>query len=188
MDSNTQVLTSEYGVMKAILSELPSLHLNKAATVCKAWNETATIIKKSRHQIYNTSNSESFEDHSKIKTLIQLIKSQPSVCIIFLTNQNLGELPPELALSPLPGVPQFGRCTEYRVLRYLRKSLPKNCLIAGGITPGAIVTDNVTLHTTEVEDGDAFGLFFIPVLPDVMLTNFYIGRKKMKEVGVVNLF
>lgn len=43
----------EYGIMKAVLQELPNIQqLNTAAKVCKSWNEVARIIKKTRHQIY----------------------------------------------------------------------------------------------------------------------------------------
>jgi len=185
MSLNTQILTTEYGVMKAVLSQLPSLELNKAATVCKAWNETARIIKKSRHEIYNVSDDQSFDDHSRIESLLHSMKSEPCLCLTFLTNQGLDVIPPQYAFSSSQQS-SFGRCSEYHILQYLKDNLPSDCLVAGAITPGVVVTHSSSFLTTEVENGDAFGMLCIPDFPEVVLKNFYLDRCKMRKVGAVS--
>lgn len=169
--------------MKTVLSQLPSRELNKASSVCKAWNETARIIKKFRHEIYNVSNHQSFEDHSVIEEMIHSMKSEPCLCLTFLTNQGLNVIPPQYAYS-LSQQHSSGRCSEYKILQYLKDNLPNNCLVVGAVTPGIIVTQNYSPLTAEVENGDAFGLLCIPDCPQVVLKNFYLDRCKMRKVGV----
>merc|ERR1712071_505534 len=65
------------------------------------------------------------------------------LCLTFLTNHGLGEIPPEFAFPVSAGHSPFGRCTEYKILHYLRDNLPKNCLIAGGITPGIVISKTI---------------------------------------------
>lgn len=177
----------EYGITKAILQSLPNiLQLNKASTVCKSWNETAKIIKKSRNQIYCTANNESFEDYSCVQSLISIMRSQPCLCFVFLTHEGLAEIPPPLPELNLDGHngSHFGRCTEYRLLHYLRKSMPSDCVIVGGIANG-VVTSTPSLQTNETEDGDGYGLILIPDIPSLSIRNFYLDRQKMKKFGKV---
>ena len=185
MSLKTQILTTEYGIMKAVLSQLPSIELNKAATVCKAWNETARIIKKSRLEIYNVSDKHSFEDHSEIERTLHSMKSEPCLCITFLTNQGLNVIPRQFSFSTSQQ-PSFGRCTEYHILQYLKDNLPNHCLVVGAITPGVVISQNPSSLTAEVENGDAYGLFCIPDFPEVMFKNFYLDRCKMRKVGAVS--
>ena len=97
-DSRMGILVSEYGVIKTFLNPLPIKELNKLSTVCKAWNETAKIIKKSRHQIYTFANTVSHQDFAGIKELLSTVKSQPSTCIIFLTNYGISDVKPKGSL------------------------------------------------------------------------------------------
>jgi hypothetical protein len=177
----------EYGITKAVLQSLPNiLQLNKASTVCKSWNETARIIKKSRNQIYQTANNDSFEDYSCVQSLISVMRSQPCLCVVFLTHEGMGEIPPPLPELNLEGHNRshFGRCTEYRLLHYLRKSMPPDCAIIGGIANG-VVTSSPSLQTNEIEDGNSYGLIFIPDIPTLSMRNFYIDKQKMKKLGKV---
>ena len=177
----------EYGITKAVLQNLPNIQqLNKAATVCKSWNETARIIKKSRHQIYYTSNSESYEDCTCVQNLISVMRSQPCLCVVFLTHEGLAEIPP-----PLPefntdqhSLSHKGRCTEYRLLHHLKKNLPLDCVIVGGVANG-VVTSNTSLQTSEVEDGNGYGLVLIPDIPGLSIKNFYLDKQKIKKINKV---
>lgn len=177
----------EYGITKAVLENLPNIQqLNKAATVCKSWNETAKIIKKTRNQIYTASNADSYEDCSSVEGLISIMKSQPCLCLVLLTHEGLGDVPPplpELNLDEHSGSHK-GRCTEYRLLNHLRKSMPLDCVIVGGIANG-VVMSAPSLETNEVEMGDGYGLLFIPEIPGVSIRNFHLDRQKMKKVNKV---
>jgi hypothetical protein len=90
LDNKASFLTTEYGVMKTVLSQLPIKQLNKAATVCKAWNNTSKIIKKSRKQIYTygrveeSKSENAFED---MKAFVKVVRSEPQLCLLFLTSQ-----------------------------------------------------------------------------------------------------
>lgn len=178
----------EYGITKAVLQSLTNIkQLNKAATVCKSWNETAKIIKKNRHQIYSTSNLDSYEDSTCIDNLVSVMRSQPCLCVVLLAHDGSPEIPlpiPELSLVGHPGN-HMGRCTEYRLLYHLRQKMPQNCVVVGGIANG-VVSSTPTLETNEVEQGDAYGLLFIPEIPNMSVRNFYLDRKKMKKIGNVN--
>ncbi|KAI9554314.1 hypothetical protein GHT06_019586 [Daphnia sinensis] len=175
----------EYGITKAVLHCLPNiLELNKAATVCKSWNETAKIIKKNRNQIYSTSNIDSYEDYSCVQELLSCMRSQPCICLVFLTHAGLAEIPPPLPELKLDGHDgaHFGRCTEYRLLHYLRRSMPLDCAIVGGIANG-VVSSTPSLLTHEVEEGDGYGLLFIPEIQNLSIRHFHLDRQKMKNVG-----
>ena len=90
LDNKASFLTTEYGVMKTVLSQLPIKQLNKAATVCKAWNNTSKIIKKSRNQIYTygrveeSKSDNAFED---VKAFVKVVQSEPQLCLLFLTTK-----------------------------------------------------------------------------------------------------
>lgn len=193
-DSNKRISPLlEYGITKAVLQCLPNiLELNKAATVCKSWHETARIIKKNRNQIYVTSNTDSYEDYSCVQELLAVMRSQPCICLVFLTHAGMAEIPPplpELNLDTHNGA-YFGRCTEYRLLHYLKRSMPSDCAIIGGIANG-VVTSTPSLETHEVEEGDGYGLMFIPEIPNLSIRKFYLDKRKMKDVNKVissNLF
>ena len=179
----------EYGVVKAVLQGLPNIQqLNAAAKVCKSWNEVARIIKKTRHQIYQASHEESHDDCDRVEQILRIIKSQPSLCVAFLTHEGMGEIPPplpDLDLGAEHSKMLKGRCTEYRLLNHLKKNLPRNCLITGGIANGVVMSDQKTLATTEVEEGDAYSVLLIPDTPGVIMKNFYLDRLKMKKLNVV---
>merc|ERR1712071_432029 len=114
--------------------------------------------------------------------MIHSMKSEPCLCLTFLTNQGLNVIPPQYAYS-LSQQHSSGRCSEYKILQYLKDNLPNNCLVVGAVTPGIIVTQNYSPLTAEVENGDAFGLLCIPDCPQVVLKNFYLDRRKMRAVG-----
>ncbi len=177
----------EYGITKAVLESLPNIQLlNKAAIVCKSWNETARIIKKSRHQIYYTSNSESYEDCTNVQNLISVIRSQPCLCVVLMTHEGMADIPPplpELHMDRHSGLHK-GRCTEYRLLHHLKKTLPSSCVIVGGIANG-VVTSNSSLQTNEIEDGDGYGLILVPDIPGLSIRNFHLDKQKIKKIAKV---
>lgn len=185
----------EYGITKSILQHLTNIQqLNKAAKVCKSWNETAKIIKKSRNQMYCTANKESHEDYRNIQELFQIIRSQPVLCISFLTHTNYDEIPPPLddtgGFGPSNTTDECikiarGRCTEYVLLQYLRNHLPKNCDILGGISCG-VVMSGPSLETTEIEDGNAYGVLMLPELAGVTIQSFYLDKRNMRKANNVS--
>lgn len=182
----------EYGITKAVLQNLPNIQqLNKAATVCKSWNETAKIIKKSRHQIYCASNAQSYDDCSCIEKVISIMRSQPSLCIVFLTHENVEEAPyPIHKLNTGGLLPAFnfkGRCTEYGLLDYLKNNMPSNCIAVGGLASG-VVMSGPTLETNEVEEGAGYGLMFLPEISSLSVRKFYLDKSKIKGIGKVNLY
>ena len=182
----------EYGVAKAVLQALPNMQqLNNAAKVCRSWNEAARIIKRNRRQIYQVSNAVSYEDHENIEKVVKAIKSQPHLCIAFLTYEGMGEIPPplpELSLGEEHTREHHGRFTEYHILHYLKQTMPSDCQFVGGVANGIIMSDSQvsSLPTIEIEDGDAHSLFFIPNIPGVTFTTFYLDKPKMKKFGTVN--
>ena len=66
--------------------------------------------------------------------------------------------------------------------------MPSDCQFVGGVANGIIMSDSQvsSLLTTEIEDGDAHSLFFIPNIPGVTFTTFYLDKPKMKKFGSVN--
>lgn len=186
----------EYGIMKLVLESLPNVQeLNKAARVCKAWSEAAKIIKRSRNQIYVTANNESHEDIKNVEELLSKIKSEPKLCITFLTHENYDEVPSPLNDSEdsednrtcSVTVTNKGRYSEYMLLKYLHENLPRDSVIVGGISCG-VVMSAPSLETSEVEDGNAFGLLLLPELSGVTIENFYWNEKEMKKAILVSSF
>lgn len=106
-ENKARVLTTEYGVMKILLDQLPMKQLNKAALVCSSWHETSRIIKKSRHQIYTFANSESHEDLAGVDGLLANLRSQPCLCITFLTYYGVFSNPPKPTSSITAGTVCF---------------------------------------------------------------------------------
>lgn len=182
-DARTSPLL-EYGITKSVLQNLPNIQqLNKAATVCKSWNEAAKIIKRTRRQIYCTSNQVSLGDCACVDNLISVMKSQPLLCIALLTHEGIGEIPPplpEFNLSEYSGTHK-GRCTEYRLLCHLKERLPLDCVTIGGVASG-VITSTLSLETNELEDGDGYGLIFMPKIPNISVKNFYLDKQKIKKV------
>lgn len=188
-DSSRNSPLSEYGIMKAVLQGLPNIkQLNTAAQVCKNWNDIARIIKKNRHQIYQASNSESFCDCGCVEELLKVIKSQPCLCLLFLTHEGMGEIPPplpELHLGEEHSKNHNGRCTEYKLIHFLKQNLPTDCLVVGGVSSG-VVMSNPQFVTTEIEEGDAYSLLLIPQIPGLTLRSFFLDKKKIKKLNWVN--
>ena len=173
-DDETRVLTTEYGVVKSVLGNLPMRRLNKAAQVCSAWSEAVKIIKRSRSQIYTLANQESL-DVSDVEPVLAELMSEPRLCLLFLTSE----------CSDFRKFRHSGMRPEFPLLKLLQYSLPRSCCVLGGVTPGLVIGGDARTETAELESGEAFGMFLLPEISGVKVKQFYLDRNKMKDIDMV---